>query len=563
MLYIVDIRTGIINLSDSTRYKMFSRLILSALILFGAISSSECQESGTMAIQWKGWEFPLTSSLDSENIVQFVEVEFNGPGGISFRTPAFTDDGVNYKIRASFPVTGSWRWRSQSSNHSDDGLHHIRGRVEVIRYDGNNILYKHGDLKSSEDGRYLVHADNTPFLWIGDTGWNIIRKSSMEEWKYYIGHRVSQGFTVIQVSPRGTGNRNYSADDPDISFNADGTSDTVFWNDLEEKIRYANDKGMMILLAGVGNAWRDKMALNPSNQDFVSYLTGRMASFMVIFAPSLEQMFADELDKVAAGFRKYSQHLVTQYPGPDHSSNLTYRNTSSVDFSGLNSGHHDGNNSQSYYAARQWTLDLWTGAPVKPVINLRSVYDAYGNDSAGSWREMDSRKTGWITLLSGAAGVTYGCGDFPPGVPGGHGAVWGFNQDSTSYDYWKNAINWQSSSQMSYIREFFSSIEWWSLIPSHEIIRNQETTDTLKMVAGRSYDLNMIVAYLPANPRIVIDMSQYLGSYRYTWFNPKTGLYLPPVRFNGGDPNQLFIKPEDWDDAALKITRLNPSGGFI
>ena len=46
-----------------------------------------------------------------------------------------------------------------------------RVRVEVSPYEGNNPLYRRGFLRVSENRRYLVYGDGTPFLWIGDTAW--------------------------------------------------------------------------------------------------------------------------------------------------------------------------------------------------------------------------------------------------------------------------------------------------------------------------------------------------------------------------------------------------------
>ena len=40
------------------------------------------------------------------------------------------------------------------------------------RYAGSNPLYLHGVLVPSSNNRYLVHADGTPFYWLGDTHWS-------------------------------------------------------------------------------------------------------------------------------------------------------------------------------------------------------------------------------------------------------------------------------------------------------------------------------------------------------------------------------------------------------
>jgi hypothetical protein len=281
-----------------------------------------------------------------------------------------------------------------------------------------------------------------------------------------------------------------------------------------------------------------------------------MASLLVVFSPSFDQLFEDGLDKIAAELRKYSTHLVTQHPGTNHSANMTFRATTSVDFSGLQTGHHGGDLTKVFESAREWTLDLWGGAPVKPIILLEAMYDAHGNNKSNAWREEDSRKPGWVAWFSGAKGFTYGAGDVPPKVPDGHGAVWMFNKDSSTYDYWQKAINWESAAQITNMHDFLDAIDWWNLSPSPELIRNQVVPDTLQMVVAKTGDSDLIVAYLPGNSKIILDMSAYLGAYSYTWFNPQTGRYNPSIKISGGDPNKVFERPEGWDDAVLKISKL-------
>ncbi len=510
------------------------------------------QKSG-QAIHWQRWQNSLTTAFSGDSPVS-LEIIFSGPDGATFSTPAFTGTGREYYFRAAFPAAGTWQWRAVCSDPLNPDLHNKRGKVRVTRYRGDNPLYQHGDLRISEDRRYLVHADATPFLWMGETGWNATLKSTMEEWKFYVDTRASQGFTVIQISPRGSGNRNIASASENISVLADGTPDPVFWKDLEDKIAYANDKGIFILMVGTGSAWRDLFTKNKQNQRFETYITGRLSSHMVIFSPSFDQLFIDELDKVAISLKASTQHLVTQHPGTNYEANLKYRNTA-VDFCGLQSGHHGGNLTRVANAARQWTLDMWNETPVKPVINIEAMYDAYGNNDAKNWRGKDSRKPGWISWLSGSRGFTYGCGDIPPKVPIGHGGVWLFNKDSTTYDFWKKAINWQSARSMTIMKDFFKSIEWWKLVPAHELITNQAKDDTLKMVASKSSDSRFIVAYLPGNKQINLNCEDFPGPYNVVWMNPSTGEYTPAGTVNSHKSEQEFFKPEGWEDAVLKLTR--------
>ncbi len=43
------------------------------------------------------------------------------------------------------------------------------------------IPWKHGKLQVSENGRYLQHADGTPFFYLGETGWLMPERLNRDE----------------------------------------------------------------------------------------------------------------------------------------------------------------------------------------------------------------------------------------------------------------------------------------------------------------------------------------------------------------------------------------------
>ena len=54
-------------------------------------------------------------------------------------------------------------------------------------------------LKISENGHYFLDRNNHPFLWQGDTEWELFRYLSAEDAKALLIERKKQGFNVIQV----------------------------------------------------------------------------------------------------------------------------------------------------------------------------------------------------------------------------------------------------------------------------------------------------------------------------------------------------------------------------
>ena len=54
-------------------------------------------------------------------------------------------------------------------------------------------------LKVSENGRFLVRSDGSPFFWLGDTAWELFHRLDLEESERYLRDRAEKGFTVVQA----------------------------------------------------------------------------------------------------------------------------------------------------------------------------------------------------------------------------------------------------------------------------------------------------------------------------------------------------------------------------
>ena len=58
---------------------------------------------------------------------------------------------------------------------------------------------KLGKLRVAANHRYLEYDDGTPFLYLGDTAWELFHRLNREEALYYLSNRAVKGFTVIQA----------------------------------------------------------------------------------------------------------------------------------------------------------------------------------------------------------------------------------------------------------------------------------------------------------------------------------------------------------------------------
>ena len=148
--------------------------------------------------QWGRFRGSLESAQDHKDPVRDVtlEVEFTGPGGKKSTRLGFWDGGRTWRVRFSPDQTGKWIWRSRC--RQDSGLNGERGEFRCIAYTGDNLLYRHGPIRVSQNGRHLAHVNGTPFFWLVDTVWNGALLSSKPDWDRYLDNRVSKKFTGIQ-----------------------------------------------------------------------------------------------------------------------------------------------------------------------------------------------------------------------------------------------------------------------------------------------------------------------------------------------------------------------------
>src|SRR4051812_49950555 len=54
-------------------------------------------------------------------------------------------------------------------------------------------------LKVSENRRFLVREDGSPFFYLGDTAWELFHRLNREEADRYLKDRAARGFTVVQA----------------------------------------------------------------------------------------------------------------------------------------------------------------------------------------------------------------------------------------------------------------------------------------------------------------------------------------------------------------------------
>ena len=267
---------------------------------------------------WQRWEQALTSTRTYANPYAEVSlrVVYTGPAGQTLRAYGFWDGGETFRIRCAFPTPGTWRWETECSDTANTGLHQQRGTVVVAPYAGDGVLYRHGFLKVSENRRYLVYGDGTPFLWMGDTAWAVPQRATDEEWAAYIADRTAKHFTLLQVGPAsawaGPADRR---GEPPFTDKTCSQWNPAYWQSFEQKVQRANEAGLVVLLVGLMEPVHrypepDKACL------FARNIIARLFGNFVIFSPSFDSEFMPLANEVGRAAREATAvHLITQHPG--------------------------------------------------------------------------------------------------------------------------------------------------------------------------------------------------------------------------------------------------------
>ncbi len=510
------------------------------------------------------WEHEFTGPTNIDNPYKDVDLRvtytYMGNENIEFTSTGFWDGGSKYKIRASFPKSGLWVWKT-SCNKSE--LDNIEESVMVGDYNGSNALYKHGYLKISnmkmENGKEIIlFDDNEKFFWLGGTAWSAPVKMTFNEWKQYIDNRADKGFTVIQVAPSKWKGNVFNEEDWNIdstynvnnepSFISKDLINPPYWQLFDKFVKYANDKGIVIVLIGLSEPVNDLWDSNELGY-FVKYIVGRLFGSFVIFSPSFDDYKNNQkaLDiEIADSIRKYtSRHLVSQHPGTgasdadfnEHADD--FYETS--DFSMNQSGHHDGDLEKVYKAARKWNRSLFNKSGEngdKYVVNTEAFYtsgdevDAFFYDRYKG-TDHDARALGWISWLSGSLGYTFGAM-----------RIWNYHivfndefpdNSNVSLSSLLDDNKFKSVNHMKYLKNFLynSNIEWWNLVPLsvYEVKNPHPDSIPENKIIVLAKSKSIVVVYSPEINSFELDLQSIFNENNdaivyATWYNPRTGKYI-------------------------------------
>src|SRR5918993_1805051 len=122
-------------------------------------------------------------------------------------------------------------------------------------------------LQVSENHRFLVRADGSPFFWLGDTAWELFHRLTREDAERYLRDRAERRFTVIQAVALaeldGLGTPNAYGERPLVDNDPTRPNEAYFAH-VDWIVRKANSLGLYVgLLPTWGDKWNKKWGVGP------------------------------------------------------------------------------------------------------------------------------------------------------------------------------------------------------------------------------------------------------------------------------------------------------------
>lgn len=518
---------------------VFLRLFLSPLALFTLVwlvlAGCNTQPDGDAVALWGRWEQTLVAEEKADPKTS-VTVELTSPDGDTRTVDAFWDGDTTWKVRFMPDHEGTWRYRT-ASEPAVAGLHDVQGAFEVRpSQEPANPFLRHGALRVSENGRHLVHADGTPFFWLGDTAWNGALRSTAEDWQTYLNDRREKHFTGIQFVTT-QWRAAYGSADSLVAYTGfdDIEINPAFFKRIDERIDAINDAGLLaapVLLWTLGEPDQNPGKL-PEDQAIrlARYLVARYGAHHVMWILAGDENYSGETGarwpRIGRAVFDTPHHApVTLHPQGMQWHFDEFADEDWLDVIIYQSGHGDDAATLAWMQTGP-PAQKWNQEPARPVINSEPPYEdhvAYQSRQPHTAYNV-RRAVYWSLLNAPTAGVTYGAHgiwswESEPAVPLNHPGA-GLARP------WSEAMNFEGSTHMKHAAELFTSIDWWTLEPAPDLIAHQPGTDDPAAFIGaaRSSSGDLAILYLPVGGEVLLNTDRIDPGLEASWFDPREGTY--------------------------------------
>jgi hypothetical protein len=397
-------------------------------------------------------------------------------------------------------------------------------------------------LRVHESGRFLIDAEDRPFLIHGDAAWSLIAQLSREDVIFYLDDRVARGFNTLLISlleRRYATNApaNLAGDPPFLTPGDFSTPNEAYFAHAEWCLREARARGFHVLLC----------------VSYIGFINAHDGWYQDMVTNSLETLRGYGR-YVARRFRDLDN--ITWVSGGDD--NPPNREVVRAIASGLRED--SPLRLQTVHCGYQTAaLDYWEG---EPWLDLNSLYTdevppatwrerarpqtmpffmleaTYEEERAGNrWAdEALIRAVAYQTLLGGGCGHVYGANP-----------IWNFGGPYITRPTrtWREALNGRGTQSMVHLRNLVATLDWTSLVPDEgEFLLEEANRDHVRpAVAAISADRRTALVYAPRASALTIDLTRMAAAPRLRWLDPSDGSFQSIELAASQDRRRVTLTP--------------------
>ena len=423
-------------------------------------------------------------------------------------------------------------------------------------------------LKASENNRYLVDQNDTPFLVMGDAPQSLVGNLSLSDATAYVADRQRLGFNSIWVN---------LLCDSYTACNSDGTTEdgvppflsgsspadydlstpnVRYFSRVDQIVSLAASYGLVVFLDPIETGgWLITLENNGNVKayDYGQYVGNRYKGFANIVwlqgndfqTWSSSSSDNDLVKSVMAGIASTDpNHLQTIELSTDSYSTQdspTLGKLLAVDAA------------YTYGETYNMVLQAYNSAPTSPAFLVEANYEYENNTGAlpGPTGPYVLREQAYWSILSGAGGQLYG-----------NHYTWTFASG------WKSFLDSPGALEIRYINSFFAHFGWWNLVPdeSHQIVTagygtydggNEDLAVATYCSAASMTNGRLAVAYCPNGSTLTVNMAKMSASAWGYWCDPSNGtcesivgspfpnsgtqVFTTPGSNHDGDPDWLLV----------------------
>jgi hypothetical protein len=396
---------------------------------------------------------------------------------------------------------------------------------------GPSVDFSHGDLRISDNRRFLVHKDGTPFFYLGDTAWELFHRLNREEVERYLENRRAKGFTVIQAvilaeldglrTPNPYGETPLIGNDP-------CRPNEKYFEHVDWVIDKAAEKGLFI---GLLPTWGDKVSdehpgagpqiFTPANAE--AY--GRWLGERYRNRPNVIWIVGGDWTAdspwshaiwcaLGRGLRQGDwRHLISFHPRGGRRSSEWFHNEPWLDFNMHQSGH------VRYRANYEAIAADYALRPIKPTMDAEPRYETAPSSGYQGDRlieAFDVRQAAYWGLFAGAHGTTYGA----QGVWNMHAP--GRPARGRATPYWYELLDLPGAWHMMHVRNLIESRPMLERVPDQSLIVSENLPGPDYSVATRGNSYAFI--YSSFGKPLTVALGKISGDRVVAWwFDPRTG----------------------------------------